>query len=638
MTAMRARWRTVLLVLGVALSLLAAWHYTALYRDATAARASLFELEETMEVATELGLDATSEDLAVMRADLAEAHSHVESAQTRLRWDPLLRVGRWVPAVGDQVVAAGAFLEIADALVESGDEALAVVDAALQAREAHEGDTRITNTAFDLLDQSGPRLARIQVLMDHAVAKRIEIGDRALLGPLDAARTKLDAQLPRAVELVDQAVVAHGVLPSLLGFEGERRYLLLSLNNAELMPGGGLVTGAGVLAVEDGRVVESTFNNSSSWVTDYQAAGGEHVEAPAPLRRHLLKEHSWNLGVSNWDPDFGTWAQQSLEMYEAAWGDQDVDGIVAVDLQVLEALLAITGEQTVEAPGFGEVQVSSDNAFIELERVTRAPPDTWRRSKAAVGALQQALLRDVLDLPADRWGSLVETMRELGEERHLQVLLFEPAAQQLVSEAGWDGRLLPPDGDYFQLNEASVNSTKLNAVFAPHGTYEIEVTALGTARHHLVLEYENTVREWAKDYDEDLVSHLMYDGQYGGYLRTFVPRDATGFSATIDGRPAAVEDEEALERHRSYGIYVPVPPDVTRAVGLSWSVPLATTDRGSYRLLLQKQPGTDGICLDLAVHRDGREPAAVTIEGGTRDDSGRVCLTTDVTLEVEFDG
>src|SRR3546814_337811 len=128
---------------------------------------------------------------------------------------------------------------------------------------------------------------------------------------------------------------------------------------------------------------------------------------------------------------------------------------------------------------------------MELERVTRAPSDTWRRSKAAVGALQDALLRDVLDLPASRWSELVEVMHELGDERHVQVLLFEDDAQRLVADLGWDGRMLAPSGDYLHLNEASVNSTKLNAVFAPSATYEIEVTALGTARHHLVLRYED---------------------------------------------------------------------------------------------------------------------------------------------------
>lgn len=640
--------RSVLLAaLGLALLGVGAWHYGSLYRDATAARAAIFELEDSARVTAELGLDASPAHLDVIDAQLSEAQAHIDGAQWRLRWDPFLRGAQWLPVVGDQIVAAGAFLEIGDALVEVGKEGSNLARTALETREDRQATVAagggsgansapLTATALDLLEDAGPSLERIDLLLERIVAERVELGDRRLLGPLHEARARIDEELPGIVEMVNQASTVQSILPELMGFEGERRYLLLSLNNAELMPGGGLVTGAGIITVQDGDVVETSFRNSGSWLPTWQENGGEFIEAPAPLQRHLLKDYPWNLGVSNWDPDFTIWAHQALEFYELAWGPQEIDGIVAVDLDVLEALLEVTGEQTIEAPGFGDVRLTSDNAVMELERVTRAPSDTWRRSKAAVGLLQEALLRDILELPASRWTDLVEAVQRLGDERHLQALFFTPAAQQLVTDIGWDGRLLAPTGgDYLQFNEASVNSTKLNVVFAPTATYDIEVTALGTARHHLLLRYENTVREWARDYDEELVSRLMFDGQYGGYLRPFVPHDATRFSATIDGAPAVIEDEGASAHHRWFGVYLPVPPDAVREAGLSWSHPTATDDPRTYELVIQKQPGTDGMCIELNVHRDG-VPAAIEVTGGAEDDEGRICLTSDVTIRAEF--
>lgn len=639
----RPRRQVLLAVLALTLVGVGAWHYGTLYRDAMGARAAFLDLEDTARIAGELGLDATTADLDVVDAQLSEAHAHIEGARWHLRWDPFLHAARWLPVVGDQVVATSAFLDIGDALVEVGKEGSTLARTALETRDAQQQEhttigadsAPITETALNLLEDAGPSLDRIETLLQRVVTERVEVGDRRLLGPLHEARARIDEQLPGIVDLVDQAATVQRILPELMGFEGERRYLLLSLNNAELMPGGGLVTGAGIISVEDGHVVETSFRNSASWLPAWQDAGGAFIEAPAPLQRHLLKDYPWNLGVSNWDPDFTVWAHQALEFYELAWGPQEVDGIVAVDLDVLEALLEITGEQTVEAPGFGDVRLTSENAVMELERVTRAPSDTWRRSKAAVGLLQEALLRDILELPASRWTDLAEVVRRLGHERHLQAMFFTPGAQQLVSDIGWDGRLLEPSGDYLQFNEASVNSTKLNVVFAPTATYDIEVTALGTARHHLVLRYENTVREWARDYDPELVSHLMFDGQYGGYLRAFVPEDATKFSATLDGAPAAIEDEGTAAHHRWFGIYVPVPPDAVREAGLSWSNPSATDNPATYELVIQKQPGTDGMCIDLDVHRDG-VPAALDVSGGTEDDEGRICLTSDVIIRAEF--
>jgi len=637
--------RPVLLaVLGLAILGVGVWHYGSLYRDATAARAAFSDLEDTAHITGELGLDATTSDLDLVDAQLSEAERHIDAARWHLRWDPFLQAAQWLPVVGDQIVATGAILEIGDALVEVGKEGSALARTALETREDQQttvstdgaDSAPLTATTLDLVEDAGPSLERIETLLDSIVAERVEVGDRRLLGPLHDARARLDEHLPSIVELVDQAATVQRILPELMGFEGERRYLLLSLNNAELMPGGGLITGAGIIAVEDGDVVETSFQNSASWLPAWEENGGEFIEAPAPLQRHLLKDYPWNLGVSNWDPDFTIWAHQALEFYELAWGPQDVDGVVAVDLDVLEALLDVTGEQTVEAPGFGDVRLTSDNAVMELERVTRAPSDTWRRSKAAVGLLQEALLRDILELPASRWTDLAEVLQRLGDERHIQAMFFNPSAQQLVTDIGWDGRLLAPSGDYLQFNEASVNSTKLNVVFAPTATYDIEVTALGAARHHLVLRYENTVREWARDYDDDLVQHLMFDGQYGGYLRAFVPTDATRFSATLDGAAAVIEDEGASAHHRWFGVYVPVPPDAVREAALSWSNPTATDNPSTYELVIQKQPGTDGMCIDLNVHRDG-VPAALDVSGGTEDDEGRICLTSDVTIRAEFD-
>lgn len=627
----------MLLAALAVLLVLATWHYVTLARDATAARTALLDLEDTMQVVTDLGLDATPEDLDVIEGKLTQADARIDGARAHLHWDPLLQAMRWLPAAGDQVIAASAFLDIADALVEAGLESTTLARTAIEAHATNEDGAPIASTAMELLDGAGPAIERVDALVARAVAARLEVGDRALLGPLDDARARIDEHLPRIVTLTDQALAARSVLPDLLGFEGERRYLVLSLNNAELMPGGGLVTVAGTMTVEDGHVRDTTFHNSATWLPEWREAGGDYLEPPAPLERHLLRGYSWNLGVANWDPDFGVWARQALELYEMAWGPQDVDGVVAVDLDVLEAFLDITGGETVEAPGFGEIHVTSDNAFLELERVTRAPSDTWRRSKAAVGALQEALLRDVLELPASQWGELAKVVRRLGNERHLQVLLLDPEAQALIDDLGWDGRLLAPPGDYLQVNEASVNSTKLNAVFAPTATYDIDVTALGAARHDLTLRYENTVEQWAEDLDPELVSHLMFDGQYGGYVRAFVPRDATGFAATLDGRPAAIEDEATTEAHRWAGVYVPVPPGATRELGLRWSVPMATDDPDTYEITLQKQPGTRGLCIDLRVRRAGTPAATVTIEGGSRDRDGRLCLTTDATVHATFE-
>ena len=629
--------RTLLLA-GLVLAVLtfASWHYVTLYREAMGARDTLLSMEQRVNA---IGLDVEPADLVATRLDLEEASTGIESARAHMRWDPILQGASWVPGIGDQVDAASDFLDIAASLAEMGLIATDLASEGIEIRDRQPSgaiDSPMLSAAVALVQDSRPSIERLRLLADAAVARRIEIGDAPLLGPLDDARARLDQQLPRLLAGIEQAAQAQVLLPQLLGFEGEQRYLLLSLNNSELMPGGGLVTVAGILAIDDGQITQIASHDSASWVARWEELGGTPIEGPGPLERYLLKGHSWNLGLSNWDPDFQTWALEARQFYELAWGEQDIDGVIAVDLFVLQDLLDIVGAQTIEAPGFGDVRLTSENAALELERVTRAPSDTWRRTKAAVGTLQGALLQEVMSLPARELVTLAETMRQLADERHLQVLLFDPDAQRIVAEFGWDGRLVTDTGDFLHFSEASVNSTKLNTVFAPEAVYHIEVTPLGTARHELQLRYHNTVREWAEDRDPALVAHLMYEGQYGGYLRAFVPPDATSFAVSIDGTATGIEDEGAADDHRWFGTFLPVAAGATREASLAWSVPLATRDTGRYELHIQKQPGTAGMCIELSVEREGQAATTLDVTGGTRDQQGRYCLTTDLSVIATF--
>src|SRR5690606_37692307 len=156
--------------------------------------------------------------------------------------------------------------------------------------------------------------------------------------------------------------------------------------------------------------------------------------------------------------------------------------------------------------------------------------------------LATQVIYDVLRLPADRWIDLATTVQELGNERHLQLLFFDPRVQTLVRDLGWSGALKTPTTDFMHFSEASVNSTKLNLLVHPEGPYRIEVGALGDARHELQLRYHHPLPDWRQGRDPELVRRLMLGGVYGGYLRVLAPDDAVGFSVELDGQPHGIED------------------------------------------------------------------------------------------------
>jgi hypothetical protein len=412
------------------------------------------------------------------------------------------------------------------------------------------------------------------------------------------------------------------------------------LNNGELLPGGGLVSAAGVLTVTEGVPGGIEFADTNQWKGLWERRGGAYIEPPGPLKRYLLKDFSWNLATSNWSPDFPTWGQQALEFYELVYGPQHVDGVVAMDLTVLEGLLGVTGARTLETANYGRVTFSEDNAVLELERVTRRPFDAVAVSdrKSVIGDLAELLLDEVLDLPSNRWDELADTVLRLGGDRHIQVLMLDAAEQTLVRDIGWSGDLQRPPGDYLHFNEANLNGTKLNLIIQPEAVYRIDVTELGDARHELRLSYRNTLPEWQAGKDPQFVRKLMLGGLYGGYLRVFVPEGAVQFSALLDGAPAAIEDVGTEGAKTWFGVFMSLPAGEEREVVLRWTVPLATVSPGvgEYQLYIQKQPGTAGMCMAITVQRAGMAAKELRLDGGARDGAGRICLTEDVVLHARF--
>ncbi len=609
----------------------AGWHYWALYDDLSAAKTDLLAAKDGVAAA---GFDAQRGDLAATRERLDRADGHITAARRHLRWDPLLRAARPLPVVGDQVDALSRLAGMAATLTEIGQLSVAAGDRIVTFRESPADGTPLSQSLVQLLDDTGPEVRKIERLTQELVASRLALGDRELAGPLAAARDRLDGELPGLANTVEQLARTRELLPAFLGFESERRYLVLALNNGELFPGGGLVSATGVMPISLGEPGEVDFTDSTRWKWAWEAKGGSYIEPPGPLKRYLLQDFTWNLLVADWDPDFPTWSQQALEFYELIHGEQQVDGIIAVDLAVLQRLLVITGPRTLEVEGHGAVTFTGGNAVLELERLTRQAFEQTDDRKSVIGDLAQLLMSDLQSLPPEKWEAAVKTIRALGSERHIQVLSFHPAEQTLIRDAGWDGALRQAKGDFLHLAEASVNSTKLNLIIAPEAVYQVEIDRSGTAHHSLALHYRNTLPEWSNGKDPRLVKQLMLGGLYGGYLRVFTPRGMVHPAVAVNGSAVPPEDYGTRGSFDWFGAFFSLPSGKEAAVALSWAVPNVATGAAAndYSLTIQKQPGTAGMCIDLKLTREGAAPGRLVVEGGRRDPNGRICLVEDVTI------
>jgi hypothetical protein len=567
-----------------------------MYDEMVEARGLLLSVEGALR---QEGLGASPAALAEAESQALTAQGRFHCAQNFLDGEPLLRVLGWVPWIGTQISAARALADIGYEGSGIGVEGIAALHTLNAIRADEEGALGENVGAY--LEAIEPRMAAVEEGLAAIRERREGIDTRWLLPPLSSFVQQVDARLARVEESVDRYYHGRAVADYVLGFDEPTRYLVLGLDNTELLPGGGLIGMYGVVTFEDGRVVERSFGEVEELFQGWQArSGGEYIEPPGPLKRYLLRDWTWSFGVSNWSPDFPTSARQALFFYDRSGADP-VDGVIALDFAALEGLLAVLGPK--EVNGYG-VTIDSHNVTEEILAHIAKPLHPWEGDHAFAGAVATEIVDGAFAVDQEQWVPLLDALDRLAEERHLFLYTNNRRVQNSVRELGWAGQVRNGPGDYLMAVNASVHSTKLNLVLQERMEVNVHLNGDGSAQNAVTLHYENRLGEWADTHDPDLVSGLMLSGLYGGYLRLLVPPQAHILDLQLDGRTVGAEEITEEAGKASFSRYLPLPRDSQAALLFIYDVPAVVSDSQAtheYRLLVQKQPGVRAAPLEVAV-------------------------------------
>lgn len=616
-----------MLLLAVALGL----HYRALYADVAEGRSLLLEAQDILETGR---LDVAEDDLVRAEDRLVQAGQLFDSAQHRLERDPFLKVAGLLPLAGDQVEAGRQMMGIG---LEASLAGRLAVEAArdFNAVRTGEGGTLLEKSVV-LLERVAPEIDSLEARLAVIDQYRDHIDAGGLLPPLKAAVRDLDEQRERVRGLVQDYRRAQELVPSVLGFDGSRTYLVLAQNNAELLPTGGLISVYGLITVREGHIEDMFFEDAIAFGDRWMKAGN-YVEPPGPLANYLLKDWSWNLALANWSPDFPTAARQAQWFFEAG-GGRPVDGVIGINVTTLEKLLDVTGP--VDVPEYG-VGVTSGNALDVIEANTRSPAHPGDDRKAIVALIADEVMEQVLHAKPSQWSPLLDALEEVGDGKDLLIYLSDANEERLVQEMGWDGGLRDSDGDYLMVVDASVNSTKLNIAMEQSLHLDVTLDELGNAHHRLTLNYLNDLPRWQEGRDPELVRRLMLGGTYGGYVRLLTPSVSRLVSATERGQSIGVE-EISEERGKSvFGRFFALPSGQEKALQIEYVSPTIVDigpDRWEYRLFIQKQPGQQTIPAEVrVVPPDGMKITSATANGDSHPVGEEMTVTLDHDWTLEFE-
>ncbi|WP_062299255.1 DUF4012 domain-containing protein [Demequina maris] len=243
---------------------------------------------------------------------------------------PLMAAGGAVDAMASEALAPLASMDSLDALAVPGFE-----------------DGRID--PYVLEPYRAPLAQASSVLETQASA----LADVSLANTLDqVAKPFLDlqSQLDELAGLVGAAHVAAELLPTMLGGEGERTYLVMVQNNAEPRATGGIPSAIIELTVDSGRIEMGEYRTAK----DLKAPNGIGGLTADEERIFGDQMEIFPQDV-NFTPEFPRSAELMTRFWAAGGGD-DVDGVVSVDPVALGWMLE--GADPVQV---GPFEISGDN-------------------------------------------------------------------------------------------------------------------------------------------------------------------------------------------------------------------------------------------------------------------------------------
>jgi hypothetical protein len=364
--------------------------------------------------------------------DAAETASDRLAARTEVAREQsdgvLWAAATYVPLVGDDVRAVR---QLSSALDELAGRAAGPALAA--ARTVAQNPLRGDDGAFDVSTARALQtpLAEASAAAGRAAADLREVDPAGLIGPLRPRAAEFKEQVTQLDAALSVGTTATELLPAMLGAEGERTYLLVVQNNAEVRATGGLPGSISVLRARGDRHGLAE-----------QGSAADFGPPDSPPAARLSADETRLLGAdmatdfrdTNFTPDFPRAASLMATMADRRL-DDPVDGVVSIDPVALAGVLKGTGP--IEAAG---TRLDAGNVVRRLlfDPYQQLAGDREHNAyfRATSAAIFDALLRGSID---ER--TVLAELAAGVQQRRLLVWSKRPEEQQALEAAGLAGAL-----------------------------------------------------------------------------------------------------------------------------------------------------------------------------------------------------
>lgn len=481
---------------------------------------------------------AKSDPMGALNADkLKQAEGNFQAAEADFiqlqqmlnQPDVQSAVAQFAPQYSSKLGMAQRLLQVAIDASQMGNELsnVGIIGAnIIHSSPLASGSTKPLITATDIATIEGS-LVHAQYYINDIQTQMSQVSLKEL--PISVSQqgqiTSLMAEMPKIQSYITQA---QGLIPAvswLLGVGQARRFLVQTMDNGELRPGGGFTGQYGVLTLQDGRMGPLGLTDVAE--LDYNENGTAIGHLPPP-GYSWMDFGNWGVRDSNLSADVPTDSRMVIQDFEAEGGGP-VDGDITFTPTFIGHIIDITGP--IHVTEYNEV-ITSQNLADKLHyyqqnqvAISREQQISGNYShtgrKAFTSLLGKLLLDKVRQLPTSKLLLVLKNAVKDIQSRDLNIYFTNPVAENWLLAHNYGGALPSlKSQDGFTVVQANISISKASQYV--HTTEQDSVTldAQGGATHNLTITLDYQQKGPVYGFDT-----------YADYIRVYAPPNAQFISA-----------------------------------------------------------------------------------------------------------
>ena len=488
---------------------------------AAAAFAAVGSAKEMKSQATQVLQDVKSIQTAIGENDYAAAAQSAQQASELTGSiagelsSPLWMAASIIPVYGQDI---SGMRDLMTALDDAFDEGLVPLTKTLEANPPDSlisADRRINVAAvtqlLDAVQDAAPSMQKCADVAESLPEMHIE-QLKSVVDPAKEKLTIINATFQKAAAL---APVAGPVL----GANGNRTYLIVAQNSAELRSSGGFPGSMGTLEIRDGEIILNDFSKVYDVLTDTNPSSVSITDEEYALFGAASMDCPRDAGI---DPDF----TRVASIWAASYEERNVahlDGVISITPSVVQDILAIVGSVTLsdgtELTGSNATKVLQSDIYWKYLAEGADPDGTGGAVTDALfaQAAHETFNKLFSNLNADTLIKFASCMAKDMEDRTVMFWLTDEGEQAILASLDCSGALnddpmRPELGVFFSL---WVGSKMGWYVDIDNQVLESKKNADGSYTYKMQTTFTDTVSSEEIASGGEYIIGDIYDYEYG---------------------------------------------------------------------------------------------------------------------------